>query len=596
MILQNRRYRFWSFLSIPLRVTPVLTGVKLLSQILGSLLPSVQVLLTASFVDTVTAIFGGTMPYTAVFLPLGLLMALVAYQYLSGSLVQFANTRFQIGLTEAFGGAVLEKRARLEYRHIEDNDTWDLITRTCKEPASRIWGGYDNLLGLAGGAVQIVSVLLVLMVQVWWAGLVIVGFSVPLMWIAIRGGKKEYAANQEAEKLRRRATYLQTVLTGRENVEERALFGYTDRLNGIWQDRADTARCIELKATARNFINRKGTGILVVMISLLIAMVLLFPLRDGLLTLGMFIGLVTAVFGLIQGMSWGLPWMASELARNTAYLKDLTAFSVLSEQEGAVDLPSAKQACAFERLEFRHVAFAYPNTDRTILRDFSLTLEAGRHYAFVGVNGAGKTTLTKLLVGLYDNYEGEILLNGRELRSYTLAERKAFFAVVYQDFAKYFVTLRDNLALGDTQGGVPEETLLQTVNVIGLQEAVERLPDGLDTPLGKIREGGVDLSGGEWQRVAIARAMVSPAQLTLLDEPTAALDPVAESKVYELFGRISAGKSTVFITHRLGAARLADEIVVLDQGRVAEQGSHQTLMEAGGLYAEMFESQRSWYQ
>ena len=596
MTLPNRRYRLWSFLTIPLHVTPVLTSLKLVNPMLGALVPSVQVLLTASFVDTVTAIFSGAQPYAAVFLPLGLLMALIAYQYLSGSLMQFADAQFQNNLTEALGEAVLEKRARLEYQHIEDNDAWDLVTRTCKEPANRIRGGFDNLLGLAGGAVQIVSVLLVLMVQVWWAGLVILAFSVPMMWIAIRGGKKEYAASQEAEKHRRCATYLQTVLTGRENVEERALFGYTDRLNAVWRDRADKARRIELKATAKNFINRKGTGILVVLISLLVALVLLFPLRDGLLTLGMFIGLVTAVFGLIQDMSWSIPWMASELAKNNAYLQDLTAFTALSEQQGAADLPSAAQACRFERLEFRRVRFAYPHTDRYILEDFNLTLEAGRHYAFVGVNGAGKTTLTKLLVGLYDNYEGEILLNGRELRSYSLAERKALFGVVYQDFAKYFIPLRDNVALGDVRGGVSDAAVAQAVNAIGLQETVERLPDGLSTPLGKIREGGVDLSGGEWQRVAIARTLVSPAQLTILDEPTAALDPVAESKVYELFGRISAGRSTIFITHRLGAARLADEIVVLDQGRVAEQGSHQTLMAAGGLYADMFESQRSWYR
>ena len=136
----------------------------------------------------------------------------------------------------------------------------------------------------------------------------------------------------------------------------------------------------------------------------------------------------------------------------------------------------------------------------------------------------------------------------------------------------------------------------EALELSGLRECVQELPQGLDTPLGRLLEGSVDLSGGQWQRVAIARALVTNAPVTILDEPTAALDPVAESRVYELYGRISAGKTTVFITHRLGAARLADVIFVIDGGRVAEQGSHAQLMAKGGLYAEMFESQRSWYE
>ncbi len=174
---------------------------------------------------------------------------------------------------------------------------------------------------------------------------------------------------------------------------------------------------------------------------------------------------------------------------------------------------------------------------------------------------------------------------------------KSLFAVVYQDFARYEVTLRENIALGDAREERDERYPFRCCKSRwNFRRLSIPSPKGMDTPLGKIKEGGAELSGGEWQRVAIARALYSPAQIQILDEPTAALDPTAESHLYELFGRVSAGKSTIFITHRLGAAKLADEIVVINNGKVWEKGSHEELIKAGGIYAEMFQAQRSWYE
>jgi ATP-binding cassette, subfamily B, bacterial len=211
----------------------------------------------------------------------------------------------------------------------------------------------------------------------------------------------------------------------------------------------------------------------------------------------------------------------------------------------------------------------------------------------VGVNGAGKTTITKLLTGLYTNYTGEIKVDGRPLRDFTQAELKGLSTVVYQDFAKYSFSLYDNIAVGSVIS--TEREINDAVNVIGLSEAVSKLPNGMQTYLGKIYKDGVDISGGEWQRVAMARSLVSTAPLRILDEPTAALDPLSESRVYSQFEQISRGKTTVFISHRLGSTKLADIIYVLDGGKIAEQGSHSELMRLKGLYAEMFEAQASWY-
>jgi ATP-binding cassette subfamily B protein len=441
--------------------------------------------------------------------------------------------------------------------------------------------------------VRVGSILLVLITQVWWAAFVILAFSIPLFWLAVRSGKANYEASKEAVKHTRRAGYLQSVLTGRENVEERSLFAYSDELNNRYHEKYSAAYKINMKTQRNRFVRMKSASLITVLISILIAGVLIAPLGSGAITIGMFIGFVTATFGLAQMMSWELTHITSELANNREYLRDLSAFGKLSETTGAEELPSAvvsEPQC----IEFRGVSFAYPDTNIQILDNLSLKLLAKKHYAFVGVNGAGKTTLTKLLTGLYDNYTGDILFDSKNLRDFTQSELKAIFSIVYQDFAKYQISMTDSIGLGNVNGA-RESEILHAVRTLGLDDVASKLPNGLNTPIGRIKSDGVDLSGGEWQKVAIARSLVSRAPVHILDEPTAALDPVAESEVYALCGKISKGKSTIFITHRLGAARLADEIFVIANGRVAEQGTHGELMAMAGIYAEMFEAQRGWY-
>jgi len=220
------------------------------------------------------------------------------------------------------------------------------------------------------------------------------------------------------------------------------------------------------------------------------------------------------------------------------------------------------------------------------------------------VNGAGKTTLTKILTGLYGEYEGEILINGKELREYTQPEKKALSAVVYQDFCQYPLNFYNNIAVGNINDMQNREKVENAVNIIGLAEAVDKLPKKYETPITKVKEDGVDISGGEWQRVALARLMINPAPLKILDEPTAALDPIGESQVYEQFGEIISQNQnktdrnhiTVFISHRLGSTKLADEIIVISDGKAAETGTFDELMAKNGIYAEMFESQSEWYK
>jgi len=189
-------------------------------------------------------------------------------------------------------------------------------------------------------------------------------------------------------------------------------------------------------------------------------------------------------------------------------------------------------------------------------------------------------------------------VDGTELRSLSPEKRKGLSAVVYQDFARYPLTMRENILLGNIHRMDASDTdgeIMDVAHTVGLEETVAGLHHGLDTPLGKIFEGGADISGGQWQRLAMARAMINPAPLCILDEPTSALDPLSESRLYEEFGTISHGRTTIFISHRLGSTKLADTIYVIENGKISEAGSHAELMKLSGSYRAMFEAQAAWY-
>ncbi|MDF2538047.1 MAG: transporter ATP-binding protein [Herbinix sp.] len=593
MKIENREYKLRDFIKIPYAISPGMASLRIVDKIIYALIPALQIVTSALFIDTAISIFNEQAESKKIIFPLVCILLLIAHQYVNFALMGLVKSKMDIKLTEAFRTAITEKRVMLEYRHIENNETWDIISRVGNDPVEKIGGGFDIILRMGDMVIRVGSVLFILMAQVWWVALVVLCLSTPLFWLAVKSGKAQYDASKEAAKHTRRAQYLQSVLTGRDNVEERALFGYSDNLNKRYNEKYTAAYKINMKAQRKRYVRVKSASLTTILLSILIAGVLIAPLGSGEITVGMFMGFVTATFGLAQLISWDLTYITSELANNREYLRDLSLFAQLSETLGASDVPAVKSVDP-QCIEFCDVTFMYPETERIILNNLNLRLHAKKHYAFVGVNGAGKTTLTKLLTGLYDNYTGNILIDGKNLREFTQSELKAMFSIVYQDFSKYQIPLTESIGLGNINNAT-EQDIINALDTLSLTKTVSKLPEGIKTPLGKIKGNGVDLSGGEWQRIAIARSLISSATVHILDEPTAALDPVAESEIYGLFAKISEGKSTIFITHRLGAARLADEIFVFAEGHIAEQGTHDELIGKNGIYAEMFEAQRGWY-
>jgi ATP-binding cassette subfamily B protein len=287
---------------------------------------------------------------------------------------------------------------------------------------------------------------------------------------------------------------------------------------------------------------------------------------------------------------------ASGIADQALFLTDLIAFfdmqpTVLSKPDGKL-LPRPIR----RGFEFRDVSFAYPGTTRRVLKNFNFTLSPGERIALIGENGQGKTTVVKLITRLYDPTEGQILLDGVDLRDYKLEDLHHEIGVIFQDFMRYEMTARENIAVGRVERDHNEDEIREAAEKSLAASVVAKLEHGYDQMLGRRFETGVELSGGEWQRVALARAYLRDAQLLILDEPTAALDAKSELEVFERFAELTTDKMALLISHRFSTVRMADRIVVLDGGQLVEQGNHKQLMALGGRYAEMFEMQAASYR
>jgi ATP-binding cassette subfamily B protein len=287
---------------------------------------------------------------------------------------------------------------------------------------------------------------------------------------------------------------------------------------------------------------------------------------------------------------------ASGIADQALFLTDLLAFfamepTIRSKPNG---LPAPRP---IQRgFEFRNVSFAYPGTTRTVLKNFNLTLSLGQRVALIGENGQGKTTVVKLITRLYDPTEGQILLDGVDLREYSIEDLHSQMGVIFQDFMRFEMTARENIAVGRVDQPHDQEGIDEAAHKSLADTVVQKLSRGYDQMLGHRFEGGVELSGGEWQKIALARAYLRDAQLLILDEPTAALDARSELEVFERFAELTQGKMALLISHRFSTVRMADRIVVLSGGELIEEGNHQTLIAKGGVYAGMFEMQAASYR
>ena len=594
-------------------------------QILLGLQPALLIYITEHLVDTVVASAGAggagfeqTLPWLFAF---GLVLLLT--NDVQWQIRDALHLRLEQNLEHALGRRFLAKAARLPLVFFETSAFYDRLERA-KNPGSTVnWFFFAAMHGFQAG-IKVLSIAALFAPVSLWISLTLLIVLIPQVRLAIEQSRRFMSFTYGQTEEMRRAGYVDRVLTGRGEQKEMRLFALHQTLRQRWRA---TRRALrdqlwrQQKQMVRGGLPVTGLRIGV---SAGVAVALAYFLGDRLLTPGRFVALFRGVEDML-GAGSSLGYHVRELQNQNAEISYVREFLNLSEDDGAwIQQPPVDREPTQpfpkplrEGFAVEDVWFAYPAADaaesgspRPVLRGVSLHLNPGERVALVGENGAGKSTLAKLLLGLYQPTSGDITVDGVHYDEIDRTSLASAVSAAFQDFFNFELTASQSIGIGALGSGdsdqkadlwpswlPPDPALIENAaRRAGVDAIAARLPQGYDTPVGHVLDGGQGLSGGEWQRLAIARAFIRQPELLILDEPTAALDPMAEAEVYRQFGELLAGRTVLLISHRLGSARMADRILVLKDGQIVEQGHHDDLLAQGGVYAAMWEEQASWYR
>jgi ATP-binding cassette subfamily B protein len=495
---------------------------------------------------------------------------------------------------------LMEHAASLDLAQLENAEINDKLDRARRQTVGRI-GLVTGLLTMVQDLVTLGSLAIALVVYVPWLLVLLALAVLPSFLGETRFAALSYSLLYSWTQERRQLDYLRYVGASDVSAKEVKLFGLARFLVGRYADLArefyEANRALALRrAVVSSLLALVGTlGYYGAYAAIIYLTVTGHQTPAGPLTIGV-LTFLAASFRQSRDMIQRTLLGASQLVEQSLYLDDLFSFLALEPRVTTAAGAPAVPAPIREGFVFENVGFHYPGSEHWAVRGLSFRLRPGERLALVGENGAGKTTLAKLLARLYDPTEGRILLDGRDLREYDLDSLRRNVGVIFQDYVRYDFSLSDNIAVGDVTRQA-ERPAIETAAERSLANTVAvRLPGGYEQMLGRRFEGSVDLSGGEWQKVALARAYLREAQLLILDEPTAALDARAEYEVFQRFAELTVGRMAVLISHRFSTVRMADRILVLLQGELVEEGSHEELVARGGLYAELFHLQAAGYR
>lgn len=488
---------------------------------------------------------------------------------------------------------LIEHAAKLDLPQFEDSTFYDKLERARRQTTGRVVL-MSQLLMQVQDIITIVFLAAGLVVFSPWLILLLVIAVIPAFISETYFNQRSYSLARNWTPERRELDYLRFVGASDNTAKEVKIFG----LSGFLQDRFAVLADKYYLANRNLTIKRAGWGLIFNTLGDIgyyaAYVVILLQTLQGQISIGS-LTFLAGSFSRLRSLLQGVLSRFSSIAQSALYLQDLFDFfnmqPEIASPEKALPIPSPIQ----QGFTFDQVSFKYPNTEIYAVRDISFTLRPGEKMALVGENGAGKTTLVKLLARLYDPSEGRILLDGVDIRNYDLAALRKTVGVIFQDFVRFQMTVSDNIAIGKIEQREDRPVIAHAAEQSLADRVITKLPGGYDQMLGRRFDKGVELSGGEWQKVALGRAYMRDAQLLILDEPTAALDARSEFEVFERFSDLTKGKMAVLISHRFSTVRMADRILVLENGKKIELGSHEELLALDGTYAELFHLQAQGY-
>ncbi|NLK74753.1 MAG: ABC transporter ATP-binding protein [Clostridiales bacterium] len=532
--------------------------------------------------------FASYMPYLVLFI----IIAILPY-ITSGFVYNYVQPNSLLILRTSYKERMLKKLKTMKYEHYESEASVEIIDKAyhrAENSARHLWPMYvhywlSSLLASIGTLIYIGRIR-------WWLLLTVL---IPFIIETYISAKTNYNIYTELEtywKKERKYSTLGHFLRSRDFAKELKAFGNSEYLIDTYEKRLNERNRDYERYFFKNLRKILLGGNITKIASIINVIIIMVLFIKGQISVGLFISITSLMFGGIYDELSGsvhiFKWAPFHIKTYDYYDK---FFQLSDEAEGTeTELPES-----FD-IEIKDVWFRYPGTDKDILKGLSFKINNGEKASIVGENGEGKSTLIKLLLGLFTPDKGEILIGGKRLDDYPLSVRTKMFGPVFQDFAKYSITLKENIGIGDVDEIGNDEKIIMAAKKGKADKFANEYEKGYDTLLGRDFDGGVDISGGQWQRIAISRAFMGNKPILLLDEPTSQLDPLAEANLYQEFADMVENKTAIFITHRLGSTMITDRIFVISEGKIKESGTHEELMRAEGIYSKMFNAQKQWYK
>ena len=586
---------------------PRILFVLLLVTVFNGVFPVVGSLITqrllnelqAGYIGDVATLDAATFMTTTLFV---LLVVLFAYRILNTVVSSINSIVTRIAgerVVHHVKHKMMVKAKELDMASFDSPEFYEKLENANREAGNRPVQILSSTFSMVSACISLVSFVVILATApgMWWSAIIIVAVAIPSAIINMTYRRKNFQYMRRRSKERRQMNYYSDLMVNKDMAKEIRMFGLSD----LFVERYDTVferyySGMRKLIVAENIWHIVTFSVSAIVNCLFYAMIA-YRVYLGEWLIGDY-SLLTGALSSVAGEVRTLINLSAHIYEGTLFIDNLIVFmkeprTVLSVS----DSPRRVNHGQPHTIEFDHVSFRYPGTERDVLSDVCMKLDPGETLVLVGLNGAGKTTLLKLLTRLYDPTGGRILLDGYDLREYDVDDLYRMFGIIFQDFGRYAVSVEENIRFGDIRReGENTERMRAAAQASGASDFIEKLDGGYDTPLMRIFEiDGTELSGGQWQKLAIARAFYGDGDVVILDEPTAALDPLAEQEIYNQFDRLRKEKTTIFVSHRLSSATVASKIIVLEYGKIIEEGDHASLMAKKGRYWELFSTQASRY-